>query len=165
VFPHSRAIEEGDVEEERRLFYVGMTRARERLVLSYAQHRMLYGATQRRRPSRFLAEIPDELVERIGAVPAVRAAAAAHGGPLERGRPSPAPQAPDEPFVDYSFAQEPASGTPRFRIGTRVMHPKFGAGVVRRCEGTGEQTKLTVQFQRAGIKKLIARFAPLEVVP
>jgi DNA helicase II / ATP-dependent DNA helicase PcrA len=160
VFPHARALEEGDLEEERRLCYVGMTRARARLVLSLARQRILYGVAQRNRPSRFLREIPTEFVRQVGAeveqprftptaLPEIR---------------RPTISDPGEPTVDYSASQEFEASGNALRVGTRVRHPKFGSGVVRRCEGDGERAKLTVQFERAGIKKLIAGFAPLEVL-
>jgi DNA helicase II / ATP-dependent DNA helicase PcrA len=157
VFPHARALEEGDLEEERRLCYVGMTRARERLVLSLARQRILYGIAQRNRPSRFLREIPPELVHPIGF------------GPIETGaqrlpRQVEIPRDPGEPTVDYSLSQEIDETACSLPVGTRVRHPKFGSGVVRRCEGDGARAKLTVQFENAGIKKLIAGFAPLEVI-
>jgi hypothetical protein len=67
--------------------------------------------------------------------------------------------------IDYSFSQEdPTAAAGSIRVGTRVRHPQFGAGVVRWREGTGEAAKLTVQFERAGVKKLILRYAPLEIL-
>ena len=182
LFPHRRAVDEGDVEEERRLCYVGMTRARERLVLTRARHRVLFGVSQQNPPSRFLREIDGEFVEMLGgavgsgagfggtrssagrtpALPwdrgegngfAARAAAAgasAHGSAVsDAGR-----------TIDYSYAQE----SPSIRPGTRVRHEMFGAGVVRWVEGSGESTKLTVNFERAGIRKLLLRLAPLEIL-
>jgi DNA helicase-2/ATP-dependent DNA helicase PcrA len=157
VFPHARALDEGDLEEERRLCYVGMTRARERLVLSLARQRILYGVAQRNRPSRFLREIPADLVRPIGL--------AAEEARLPR-MPAPmdVPREPGEPTIDYSESQELGDAAGVLPVGTRVRHPKFGSGVVRRCEGDGARAKLTVQFENAGIKKLIAGFAPLEVL-
>ena len=175
VFPHARALDEGGLEEERRLCYVGMTRARERLVLTRARHRILFGSSQNNPPSRFLREIPADLVRTFGVEPDQpqrrptnetwvepvddsgvgtqrRALAAAAGAAAHR-----------EPEIDYTVSQETHTGG-ALPIGTRVRHPQFGVGVVRRNEGTGAGTKLTVQFERAGLKKLIARFAPLEVV-
>jgi DNA helicase-2/ATP-dependent DNA helicase PcrA len=73
-------------------------------------------------------------------------------------------QGPGEPTVDYSMSQELDGTGCSLAVGTRVRHPKFGSGVVRRCEGDGARAKLTVQFDNAGVKKLIAGFAPLEVV-
>lgn len=170
VFPHARAMDDGTIEEERRLCYVGMTRAREQLHLSRARFRMLSGQNQRNPPSRFLREIPTELLRRFGGVDddalfdATRRLA--NLGRLEEtGSDEPVVETNDEPRIDYSVSQEyggDAVDAP-LRVGTRVRHPKFGAGVVRRKEGSGEGTKLTVQFESAGIKKLIARFAPLTI--
>lgn len=170
VFPHARALDDGSVEEERRLCYVGMTRAREQLHLSRAKYRMLSGAGQRNPPSRFLREIPRELLKRVGlreddgvgdAIDRLEEL----GRVTETGSVESEPPTDDEPRIDYSVSQEygGAETDVPLRVGTRVRHPKFGSGVVRRKEGTGEGTKLTVQFERAGIKKLIARFAPLTI--
>ena len=154
LFPHERSLAHPEaVEEERRLCYVGFTRARQRLFLVHAQQRHLFGRTQRNEPSRFLAEVPNELL-RLDV---------------------PAPAADDEPTVDYSYSQLPvprraASRGPLrpvgtgegFAVGQRVFHAEFGAGTIRAVEGSGERTKLTVRFDHAGFKKLIARFAALE---
>jgi len=175
VFPHARAIDEGGLEEERRLCYVGMTRARERLVLTRARHRILFGASQQNPPSRFLREIPADFVRVFGVEGDAprRAPDETWVEPVEDGGPPMARRnfattsvpvtVRSEPEIDYSASQESQSGG-TLRIGTRVRHPQFGLGVVRRSEGTGAGVKLTVQFERAGLKKLIARFAPLEVV-
>ena len=173
VFPHARALDEGGLEEERRLCYVGMTRARERLVLTRARHRILFGASQNNPPSRFLREIPGELVRTYGVEPeqAVRRPSNETwvepvddwGGSSRRSFPPSGVPVRAEPEIDYSASQESDAGG-ALPIGTRVRHPQFGIGVVRRREGTGAGTKLTVQFERAGLKKLIARFAPLEVM-
>ena len=176
VFPHIRSMDEGTIEEERRLCYVGMTRAREELVLTRARHRILFGTSQNNPASRFLREIPASLVQPVGLF----------GDVLEDLEPSPVKESlqkgidrlielgehsseeldTDEPRIDYSVGQEfseDVSATP-LRVGTVVNHPKFGAGVVRRKEGTGGATKLTIQFERYGIKKLIARYAPLQIM-
>ena len=170
VFPHARALDDGTIEEERRLCYVGMTRAREQLHLSRARFRMLSGQSQRNPPSRFLREIPGELLKRYGVADDDAFGDATRrleelGRLAETGAFEREPEKHDEPRIDYSVSQEfggDAVEAP-LRVGTRVRHPKFGAGVVRRKEGSGEGTKLTVQFERAGIKKLIARFAPLTI--
>jgi len=160
LFPHERSLDQTEsIEEERRLCYVGFTRARQRLYLVHALRRHLFGRVQENLPSRFLTEIPAALVRQ------------------ER----PAPVAPsDEPTVDYSYSQLPGNGHPArrsvfhrppasadqgaFRVGQRVQHAEFGAGTVRAVEGSGERTKLTVRFERAGLKKLIARYAALETI-
>lgn len=170
VFPHARSLDEGTVEEERRLCYVGMTRAREELVLSRARYRLLSGSGQRNLPSRFLREIPGSLLHRIGEQEDEfseerRRRIEDFGRIPETGAIEEDSDTGDEPRIDYSLSQEYSddSGQEPLRIGTRVRHPKFGLGVVRRREGAGERVKLTVQFDRAGIKKLMARFAPLTI--
>jgi DNA helicase-2/ATP-dependent DNA helicase PcrA len=147
IFPHQRALEDVDeLEEERRLCYVGMTRARERLYLLRAQRRLRFGTVSERPPSRFLDEIPAALVRARGTAPQARRPAAG-------------------PVIDYSYSQLPEEHDGHgLAAGTRVRHPTFGIGVVRRSEGVGAGEKLSVQFARAGMKKLIRRFANLEVV-
>jgi DNA helicase-2/ATP-dependent DNA helicase PcrA len=158
LFPHERSLESAEaIEEERRLCYVGMTRARQQLYLACAEHRHVFGRTQENLPSRFLAEIPARLIERRSDV-----------------RFPPTPSG-DEPRVDYSYSQidtpqrtrrlvppPVAAGAPR--LGARVRHKDFGIGVIRRVEGSGDQCKLTVVFERAGSKKLLQRFAQLEML-
>jgi len=168
VFPHARSLDEGTVEEERRLCYVGMTRAREVLHLSRAKFRVLSGAMQRNPPSRFLREIPTDLIHKVGLWEKDHERGESPSDSFVFETPIFAArrqtELPGEPRIDYSVNQEaPGGEATNLRIGTRVHHPKFGAGVVRRTEGEGDSTKLTVQFDRAGIKKLIARFAPLTV--
>jgi len=156
LFPHERSLEQPEaIEEERRLCYVGFTRARKRLYAVHARQRHLFGRVQENLASRFLAEIPSTLCRREG----------------DARRPE-----SDEPTIDYSYTQlanpprsrlvrveaSRAEGSNGFHIGQRVRHREFGDGVVRGVEGSGERTKLTVRFERAGIKKLIARFAALE---
>jgi DNA helicase-2/ATP-dependent DNA helicase PcrA len=176
VFPHVRSMDEGTIEEERRLCYVGMTRAREELVLTRARHRILFGASQQNPPSRFLREIPKKLLQPVGLFGDVledlgdesENAGLQQGIQrlMELGEQSQVPVDTDEPRIDYSVSQEydAEPSTLPLRVGTVVNHPKFGAGVVRRKEGTGEATKLTIKFERYGIKKLIARFAPLQIL-
>ena len=157
LFPHERSLDHPEaIEEERRLCYVGFTRARQRLYLVHALRRHLFGRVQENLPSRFLAEIPEALLCREGET---------------------APGPADEPTVDYSYSQlsEPARVVRRttlvrssavndcgFAVGQRVVHADFGPGIVRAVEGNGDRTKLTVRFERSGIKKLIARYAALQ---
>lgn len=178
VFPHARSMDEGTIEEERRLCYVGMTRAREELVLTRARHRILFGQSQQNPPSRFLREIPRELLLPTGLLgdvlddlddEAPEEMGGVRGGIrrlMELGEQSREPIDDSEPRIDYSESQEfdDDPGLQTLRVGTVVQHPKFGAGVVRRKDGDGEAAKLTVQFERYGIKKLIARFAPLKIL-
>jgi DNA helicase II / ATP-dependent DNA helicase PcrA len=168
VLPHSRSLngEDAGVEEERRLFYVGMTRAKQLLVLSRAVYRRSYGEERLRAslPSRFLAEIPGDFIE---------AAAGSQAEPGESRR-----YEPDPDYVaSYSYRQKTrtpygqgAYGRPARRaaskdplIGTRVRHSKYGVGTIIGVEGEGEERKLTVSFQDYGSKKLIERYANLQL--
>jgi len=164
LFPHARVGEnEGEVEEERRLCYVGMTRAMENLYLSHARRRRVYGSYQYNPRSRFLEEIPDHLLagtRKSGLRPAARHNLASVFSQL-------VPEL-DEPTVE--FEPEPAGddihlvpeAEEGLRIGTRVRHLKFGLGTVRRIEGQGDNQKVTVYFNAVGPKKLLLKFAGLE---
>jgi len=164
VFPHSRAIEAGDVEEERRLCYVGMTRARRDLTLTHARTRALYGGREWNVPSRFLAEIPLELTdaeEQVGARERATTWGAGTGGGGTPGIGGPGstweslrrdPQSPAR--------REPASSGIRFAVGEDVVHAKFGDGVVTGLEPGG---LVIVRFAGGvGEKKLMADYAPLK---
>ncbi len=146
LFPHtlSSRSEEG-VEEERRLCYVGMTRAMDMLHLSWARQRYVFGVPQERLPSPFLREIPPLLVEEVGGV-------------------SRAPASLMEAAALVAQAQAKAQAAPAFRTGGRVHHPKFGFGIVLGTEGAGDDLKVTVSFNRFGRKKLVAKIAKLESV-
>jgi len=153
LLPHSRSLSGEDaLEEERRLCYVGMTRAMERLHLSWARSRQVFGQRRVAEPSRFLAEIPEESLERSGGL---------LGLPPRRGE-TPPRWAP--PTVAAPSASGPGGPAEPMRPGVRVRHPLFGVGTVLRREGDGDDLKLTVSFPGVGAKKLVARFAGLEVV-
>ncbi len=165
LFPHSRVADE-DMEEERRLCYVGMTRAMRRLCLTHAQRRRVFGDVQYNPRSRFLDEIPPELVRDV-ASPAQRWATARRQtqsfparGPVpfatSPGRGAVA-AAPADREVHVVYDNEDG-----LRVGTRVRHATFGVGTIQRLEGRGDGLKATVTFQSAGIKKLILKFAGLE---
>ncbi len=146
IFPHSAsARDERGVEEERRLCYVGMTRAMERLTISCAEERRRFGSRSYQVPSRFLSEIPEELVE--GELP---------GGPK--------PARGGDYNIDYSYAQESAGEGSTLGPGLRVRHPIFGEGTVMQVAGSGQGQKLRIRFDRVGIKTVLVRFANLEVV-
>jgi DNA helicase-2/ATP-dependent DNA helicase PcrA len=154
LLPHARSLTGADaLEEERRLCYVGMTRAKERLHLSWARSRQVFGQRRLSEPSRFLAEIPLEQLERSGGAAAPR--------PLrwERGR-----AAREAGLATATPPSGPAPETAALRPGVRVRHPLFGVGTVLRREGDGPELKLTVSFPGAGAKKLVARYAGLELV-
>jgi len=146
LFPHQRSLEEtGRLEEERRLCYVGMTRARRRLVLTLAEVRRLHGSEHYSSPSRFLGEIDRSLIKELRAVPL-----------LGRTQAAPAPAAPARPA--------PAGAVPGMKLGSRVRHEKFGEGVVVNYEGAGAHARVQVNFERNGAKWLVLAYARLESV-
>jgi len=170
LFPHKLSLDDvAALEEERRLCYVGMTRAQDRLVLAWARTRRSFAreAYEPTRPSRFLKEVPPQLVEplsstMVGSKPrtmwenAVNSVAGAERFLKERGR---APRATAR-GSGLKLGAPRSSG--RWKLGSRVRHPKFGLGTVLECEGDGEDTKLTVSFPGYGKIKLIERYALLE---
>jgi DNA helicase-2/ATP-dependent DNA helicase PcrA len=140
LFPHSLSAEDPDrLEEERRLCYVGMTRAMRELTLAHAESRRLHGSESYPMPSRFLREVPAELVEEVRARPQVSRPYAAPGGSL-------------------NIAQE-ATG---FRLGQRVRHATFGEGVILNAEGQGASARVQVNFERVGAKWLVVGYANLQ---
>ncbi len=153
LFPHMRSQEtEREIEEERRLCYVGMTRAQRLLYLSNTLSRELYGNRQEARPSRFLAEIDSGLLRRIapenGAQPVLR-------------------MPTREPYVDYTdtqIANDDGAAGDQIAVGARVQHQTFGRGVIRRREGRGDGAKVWVNFDRVGLKLLVLKFANLRPV-
>ncbi len=152
LFPHQRSVEEagGRLEEERRLCYVGMTRAREQLYLSYAEIRRMHGSENFCRPSRFIDELPDGLLQEIRP----RVATSRPWQPARASRPG-------GRVSGRAGALE--SDWP-FRLGASVVHPKFGEGTVLAFEGSGEHTRVHVNFPRAGAKWLVLAYARLEAV-
>jgi len=219
LFPHSRTmLQPDDVEEERRLCYVGMTRAMDQLILTRAVYRRRYGTDlpEASVPSRFLEEVPIQLVEELGrrgstarvgtnrvgtdtlVRPAGRTTAAydadAHysyededqsaswRGGAGRNSPQASRQKPTAPAKPYNSIENIAeffasrgkkfsvpktpvaepTGKRGFRPGQKVRHPKYGEGTVYQREGEGEEAKITVQFPRFGLKKLVEKYAQLE---
>ena len=169
LFPHSRsADDEDELEEERRLCYVGMTRARKRLVLTGAARRRVFGEYQSSEPSRFIDEVPSELIERqtasfSGSSYQSRFAASydfkpnpyARGGRLAGGKTK-------EDGPTYSYEDEDQSTGMALRAGMRVRHQQFGVGNVISVEPLDGDAKLVVRFTTAGVKTLRAKFARLE---
>jgi DNA helicase-2/ATP-dependent DNA helicase PcrA len=210
LFPHSRTMLEPDsIEEERRLCYVGMTRAMDTLILSRAVYRRRYGTDMPEAsvPSRFLDEVPAQLVEELGGSRRRESSASSAtprfssgAGGSRAGMPAPHEQhysyededqsaawnparvKPETPLRNYNsidniaefFASrgkkfsipkmpsEEPKGRRGFRPGQKVKHPKYGEGTVYQREGDGEDAKITVQFPRFGLKKLVERYAQLE---
>jgi len=146
LFPHQRSVTDiNGLEEERRLAYVGITRAMRRLYLTYAEQRRLHGVDQFGTPSRFIAEVPAELVEEVR--PRVQVSRPVYQG---RGRPAAVYEEPP-----------PASG---MRLGQRVRHGRFGEGVILRLDGHGQGAQVEVNFERLGRKVLMLAYANLEAL-
>jgi DNA helicase-2/ATP-dependent DNA helicase PcrA len=160
LFPHSRASEdEDDVEEERRLCYVCMTRARQQLVLTSAARRRVFGEYQPTQPSRFLDEIPPHLVDRQAPVSPPRwTPRHERRNPYASRGPSGRPAGHTRSFA-YEDEDQSASGV---RTGMRVRHRQFGVGTIVNVEDHGDDFKVTVKFLSVGTKKLMAKYAGLE---
>ncbi len=137
LFPHQMSLRDEGLEEERRLCYVAMTRACEHLYISHAQSRRLNGQTTSQYPSRFLSEIPNDLIE---------------GG-----------QNHQAVFSSTAPANVVVAG-PMLRLGQWVRHEHFGTGTVLNCEGSGQQTRVQIKFDDAGVKWLMLSHAPLELL-
>lgn len=168
VFPHSRSLNsDSELEEERRLCYVGMTRAREELHLFHAHRRALYGQPQFNRRSRFLDDVPQELLD-IARNPFSDRGFKTSSGTVYQDRTGTYRQSPGQAVVSAPSssggAPKPAGGwKPPFQMGQRVRHAKFGVGVVIACVPTKDDTEVTVMFPGiVGQKKLIQGFAKLE---
>jgi len=165
LFPHSRSGESvEELEEERRLCYVGITRAESSLVLTSAARRRVFGEYQATQPSRFLDEIPADLVERIQPAYASSSHQGGYGHSHYEFRTNPYGHKPrgkvreEEPA--YSYEAENQAGD--VRPGMRVRHPQFGVGNVIAIEEQNDDFKVTVRFNTVGVKKLLAKYAKLE---
>ena len=158
LFPHKMSMDsESGLEEERRLCYVGITRAEQKLTLSYAESRRLYGEENITRPSRFLAELPQELLEEVRLQ-----------GRITR----------STYFNDYAREKDISSGHDTIpaapnsasisdgsiNLGQRVKHPKFGEGVVLNYEGKGKNARVQINFDDVGGKWLVMSYARLEAI-
>ncbi|MDT8419391.1 MAG: UvrD-helicase domain-containing protein [Desulfuromonadales bacterium] len=161
LFPHSRTAGDGDaLEEERRLCYVGMTRAMEKLYLTRARRRRIYGTYQFNPPSRFLAEIPAHLLDQEPVVSTVAVSQHNLAGLFAQGLEEEAlAEQGEAPFAEVEMVPEAEEG---LQLGMRVRHVKFGVGKVCRLEGSGENQKVTIYFNSVGSKKLLLKFAGLE---
>lgn len=158
VFPHSRSLmEEAEMEEERRLAYVGITRAEEELYLSNAQMRTLYGRTSMNPVSRFIAEIPEDLLEDLGQQrrQQMRTPFSSSSSP------SPAKQ-PERRVFSRPVAQSTGGDEIGWKVGDKAEHKKWGIGTVVSVKGEGESKELDIAFPSpTGIKRLLAKFAPI----
>lgn len=143
IFPSGMSFDEGRLQEERRLAYVGITRAKKKLTISYAELRRLYGKEERHLPSRFIAELPEENIREVRLRGNINRPAAFFA------KTSPKPTAC---LLEND----------QWKMGQKVRHEKFGQGTVINVEGSGDQTRLQIAFVNQGIKWLIAKMAKLE---
>jgi DNA helicase-2/ATP-dependent DNA helicase PcrA len=169
VFPHSRSrVNDDDIEEERRLCYVAITRARERLFLSRAVSRLQQGIPQANPPSRFIEEIPAALLAESGR----SAAPSFFDPPLREGRSQGWGELSYGSSAARAAARRPQSAAPQtpsdfppapdgFSVGVRVSHPMFGSGKVLEREGAGQSLKLTIQFTGYGTKRILPAYTQL----
>jgi DNA helicase II / ATP-dependent DNA helicase PcrA len=167
LFPHSRSSEDdAELEEERRLCYVGMTRARRRLVLTSAARRRWYGDYRASAPSRFIEEVPAELLERVeprvssGYQASLSSSFEFRPNPYRR--PGPPSKVREEPQRPYAYEDEDQSRGASLHEGMRVRHPQFGVGTVMSVEPMDGDFKLVVRFTGSGTKRLLAKYAKLQ---
>ena len=163
LFPHMRARDDAEeLEEERRLCYVGMTRAKTRLILTSAARRRVFGEYQASDPSRFLDEIPTQLLEVVEPMFSTPAPDPTTFGRPRRGRRRHDLAADEEIQPDYGYDYENEDQSLiSVRPGTRVRHPTFGVGTILSVEPLTDDMKLMVRFTDIGMKTLRAKFAKL----
>jgi DNA helicase-2/ATP-dependent DNA helicase PcrA len=161
LFPHSRTSDvDEDIEEERRLCYVGMTRAMEKLYLTHARRRRVYGDYQFNAPSCFLREIPVQLLDQGQPVPGLHQPASHNLASLFDQPETPASE--EDATSLFNEVRVVPDAEEGLRLGMQVRHIKFGVGTVRRVEGQGDNQKVIIYFHRVGPKKLLVKFAGLE---
>ncbi|SNB47662.1 ATP-dependent helicase [Geobacter sp. DSM 9736] len=164
IFPHVRCLDDQEqMEEERRLCYVGMTRARERLYLTSARRRHIFGQEQRNLPSRFLGDIPREVIDREEREESWRGDLPWETAGQRSSHHNLAAVFEAEALPDNEVHLVPDEEPEEVRLGMRVRHGKFGPGVIRKIEGRGDEQKVIVWFDSVGPKKLLVRFAGLEL--
>ena len=151
------------MEEERRLLYVAMTRAGKRLYLTHARTRRIHGTSQTNISSRFLSDLPDEIVERrlsdsarSTKTPEANNFAPYYGHVRPGGKEHSAPRIP-------RAQAEPQETVDGLRVGMKVRHPQFQFGTISKIEGKGARSKITVYFPRYGARKLVRKYAKLEI--
>ncbi|GAB3001425.1 DNA helicase II [Psychrosphaera aestuarii] len=164
MFPSQQSADAPErLEEERRLAYVGMTRARQRLFITYAEVRRMYGQEHHHRPSRFISEIPEECLYHVKLTtsvsqPAYRSSSSSYGSSTGYGSGSGYSPKPKAATSHIKF-----TGT-GFSLGQRVVHAKFGEGTVLNCEGDGEHARIQVNFDQFGAKWLVTTYAKLTAI-
>jgi DNA helicase-2/ATP-dependent DNA helicase PcrA len=176
LFPHEQSVMQNDgLEEERRLMYVAITRARTRLYLSFTQQRLLHGQTRYNVPSRFLDELPAELLKWLtprmqgrgqgayGASAAAQSWGGGYGSSAAAGSGTGSSSAAAATSASFGAGKTSERGG-GWRIGQSVQHAKFGQGVIVSAEGSGSDARLQINFGRAGMKWLALEYAKLTAV-
>ncbi len=153
IFPHARSIgDEEEMEEERRLAYVAITRAEQKLYMSSASSRMLYGRYSYNNPSRFLAEISDDIIDTVSG-----SGGFSFGGSARM-------EAPRRPAVKKPVYETTGGEKLGWKAGDKAKHKKWGTGMVVSVKGSADDVELDIAFPDVGIKRLLAKFAPIEKV-
>ncbi|MCK5710930.1 MAG: ATP-binding domain-containing protein, partial [Deltaproteobacteria bacterium] len=143
LLPHFNSTMNGQVEEERRLFYVGITRAKEKLYLAGATKRMIFGKQQWSIPSRFISELPKELIKWEN---------------FEYGLMKETGSSKKSSTKPISKTRKTYENSGRYKVGQKVAHSSFGEGLIKKVEGSGDEAKVTVFFPGYGLKKIIASY-------
>ena len=188
IFPGMQTIlyEPENIEEERRLAYVAITRAKKKLYISSASTRMLYGMTNRNRPSRFVEEIPDELLDKRGARPmsyqtyGIPQQRSAGQGSASRGFSKPSSQSParasnaipQKPAYGFSASpgfsgagsKKPAAAAQSYSVGETVKHKAYGTGVILGMQKMANDTMLEIAFEKVGTKKIMANYTKIKKI-
>ncbi|MSP27480.1 MAG: DNA helicase II [Methylococcales bacterium] len=161
LFPAQQSVDDVvRLEEERRLCYVGITRARQQLTITHAEARWLYGRSTYPKPSRFLSDIPVELISNVRMQTAASYPAnSAKSSEFSKPRSTYPPSMPTKPVATRTSVV-----TGRYKAGQKVSHAKFGAGMVVRCEGEGDKESVVVNFKQGGQKQLMLAYANLDVL-
>lgn len=159
IFPSDMSSMGGDseIEEERRLAYVAVTRAKRKLYITRAKQRMLFGQTRFNQPSRFIREIPDSLLDITGETIKTFASINTGSAPSK-------PQAPSRGFTSAPTHSAPAKNTTIFNVGDTVKHKAYGEGVILSAKPMGNDTLLEIAFTNSGTKKIMANFAKVEKI-
>ncbi|HIJ95310.1 MAG TPA: UvrD-helicase domain-containing protein [Desulfuromonadales bacterium] len=173
IFPHSRSLgSRSEMEEERRLCYVSITRAKERLYITHARSRIQYGSWTRNPSSRFLEEIPSECIEQWR--DEAWSVGFGHSDPASRSKIYYSETIPDTKSHNLAglselasneieVIPEPQESHGSLRLGMKLRHAKFGVGTLNKIEGEGDDQKVIITFNSVGLKKLLVRFAGLEI--
>lgn len=177
LFPHARAMDsEDEMEEERRLCYVGITRAEQQLYLSYANQRNIFGNYSQNMPSRFLDEIPQELIEHIDLSVGNMWYRDDYGSSQSReytgrnigfNRWGNSKTQPTSDSIDKAYSDDTpkgGQGERSFSLGQKIIHKKFGKGTIVAMSGSGEDQELKIAFEQGGIRSFMATYAPIKII-